>query len=189
MATETKPLDYRRLMRKVEQVVDELELGDEVDAVIHAGAENVIGKFRAELGIYGGRLYKRRGDFYVLQATFGEAKPVPAGLEVPASYPPIEVCLEERVVYMEAGDPRIDAELEERLGVHEFAAVEVGNAEYILAFNIAPGFNHDDILLSLSILRHSLNQKIRQERMQEVFREARKIQASILPRRAPDFGR
>ena len=36
-----------------------------------------------ELGIYGGRLYQRRGSSYVLQATFGDAKEVPRGLKVP----------------------------------------------------------------------------------------------------------
>jgi sigma-B regulation protein RsbU (phosphoserine phosphatase) len=50
------------------------------------------------------------------------------------------------------------------------------------------GHDRDDVLFSLGILRHSINQKIRRERMEGIFEEARKIQASILPRRAPTYG-
>jgi phosphoserine phosphatase RsbU/P len=72
--------------------------------------------------------------------------------------------------------------------VQQFAAIEVGEEEYILAFDVASGVNGDDILFSLGILRHSINQKIRRERMEGIFAQARKIQASILPRRAPAYG-
>jgi sigma-B regulation protein RsbU (phosphoserine phosphatase) len=64
----------------------------------------------------------------------------------------------------------------------------VGDEAYILAFNVAPGHHRDDILFSLGILRHSINQKIHRDRIQGIFEEARKIQASILPRRAPAYG-
>ena len=49
------------------------------------------------------------------------------------------------------------------------------------------GHDRDDVLFSLGILRHSVNQKVRRERMEGIFEEARKIQASILPRRAPHY--
>lgn len=175
-------------MKKVEQVVGAMERGDDLGATIHTVIETIIAKFRDELGIYGGRLYKRRGPFYALQATFGEAKELPEGLKVPRTYRPIEVLLEQGAVYMDASDPRIDRGLEGHLGVGEFAAIEVGDEEYILAFNVAGGQNRDDVVFSLGILRHSLNQKIRRERMESIFEEARKIQASILPRRAPSYG-
>jgi sigma-B regulation protein RsbU (phosphoserine phosphatase) len=87
---------------------------------------------------------------------------------------------------MDEHDPRLDRGFEERLGVRQFAAIEVGD-DYILAFNVAPGYHRDDVLFSLGILRHSLNQKLREERFQAIFREARKIQASILPKRPPVF--
>src|SRR3954468_18549928 len=89
---------------------------------------------------------------------------------------------------MDAEDPDIDRNLENLLGVQRFAAIEVGSEEYILAFNVAPGHDRDDVLFSLGILRHSVNQKIRREKMEGIFEEARKIQASILPRREPDYG-
>ena len=188
LSTEPRQVNYRALMKKVEQLVAELDRVDDVGAVIRSLIETLIAKFRHELGIYGGRLYRRTGEAYVVQATFGEAKEVAKGVKVPASYAPIELMLEQGAVVMDADDYRADRKLEALLGVKRFAAIEVGDEDYILAFDVEPGHHRDDILFSLGILRHSLNQAIRRGRMQGIFEEARKIQASILPRRAPVYG-
>jgi sigma-B regulation protein RsbU (phosphoserine phosphatase) len=188
LITDVRPVNYRGLMKKVEQVVAAMDRAEDVGTTIHSLLEIIIVKFRDELGIYGGRLYQRRGHSYVLQATFGDAKEVPRGLKVSPSYPPIQLVLEEGAVYMDAEDPRMDKSFESLIGVRQFAAIEVGDEEYILAFDVASEDRGDDILFSLGILRHSLNQKIRRERMVGIFAEARKIQASILPRRAPVYG-
>jgi len=187
-ATEARPVNYRRLMKKVEHLVATLDRAEDEGSTIQSLIESIIANFRDELGIYGGRLYRRRGAFYVLSGIFGDAKEVPRGLKVPATYPPLELAREAGAVFMDADDPRIDKSLEDLLGVERFAAIEVGDEEYILAFNVAPGHNRDDILFSLGIVRHSVNQQLRRERMESIFEEARKIQASILPRRAPVYG-
>ncbi|HEX7186173.1 MAG TPA: PP2C family protein-serine/threonine phosphatase [Thermoanaerobaculia bacterium] len=188
ITSEVRPVNYRGLMKKVEQVVGEVERAEDVGTTIHTLLETIIVRFRDELGIYGGRLYQRRGNAYVLQASFGEAKEVPGGLKVSASYPPIQALMEEGAVYMDADDPRMDRKFESLIGVRRFAAIEVGDEEYILAFDVASQERGDDVLFSLGILRHSINQKIRRERMEGIFAEARKIQASILPRRTPAYG-
>src|SRR3954466_3741281 len=188
VTSEARPVNYRGLMKKVEQAVAAMDRDEDVGSTIHSLLEIIIDKFQDELGIYGGRLYQRRGTYYVLQATFGDAKEVPQGLKVPISYRPIQLLLEQGTVYMDAEDPNIDRNLEDLLGVQRFAAIEVGSEEYILAFNVAPGHDRDDILFSLGILRHSVNQKIRRDKMEGIFEQARKIQASILPRRPPEYG-
>ncbi len=188
ITSEARPVNYRGLMKKVEQVVAAMDRDEDVAATIPSLLEIIIDKFRDELGIYGGRLYQRRGGYYVLQATFGEAKEVPKGLKVPISYRPIQLLMENGTVYMDAEDPGIDRNLESQLGVQRFAAIEVGSEEYVLAFDVAPGYDRDDILFSLGILRHSVNQKIRRDRMEGIFEQARKIQASILPKRVPEYG-
>lgn len=188
ITSEVRPVNYRGLMKKVEQVVAAMERAEDLGTTIHSLIEIIINKFRDELLIYGGRLYQRRGNAYVLLATFGEAKAAPQGLKVPVSYPPIHLLLEEGAVYMGADDPRMDQRFEDLIGVRSFAAIEVGDEEYILAFDVASEDRGDDILFSLGILRHSINQKIRRDRMEGIFAEARKIQASILPRRAPAYG-
>ncbi len=187
-AVDAGPVDYRALMKKVEQLVATLDGAEDEGSTIQSLIESIVVNFRDELGIYGGRLYRRRGAFYVLSGIFGDAKEVPRGLKVPVTYPPIELLIEGGTVYMDADDPRMDKTLEDLLGVQRFAAIEVGDGEYILAFNVAPGNDRDDILFSLGIVRHAVNQKLRRERMEGIFEEARKIQASILPRRAPTYG-
>lgn len=187
-AVDARPVNYRALMKKVEQLVATLDGAEDEGSTIQSLIESIVVNFRDELGIYGGRLYRRRGAFYVLSGIFGDAKEVPRGLKVPVTYPPIELLIEGGTVYMDADDPRIDKTLEDLLGVQRFAAIEVGDGEYILAFNVASGNNRDDILFSLGIVRHAVNQKLRRERMEGIFEEARKIQASILPRRAPTYG-
>ncbi len=188
ITTEAGPVNYRALMKKVEQVVASMDLMDDSRTTVHTVVENIINKFRDQLGLYGGRVYRRRGDVYVLAGVFGDAKEVPQGLQVPKSYRPLERLLEQGTLFRSASDPDVDSSFESLLGVDEFAAVEVGDEEYVLAFNVAGGHDRDDVLFSLGILRHSINQKIRRDRMAGIFEEARKIQASILPRRPPAYG-
>jgi len=186
--TEIRPADLRQLMKRVEQLVREIQSADEVGITIYNLADAIISRFRDALGFYGGRLYQWDGEAYELKATFPDAKPAEREIRVPASYAPIEIALAEGVVYMSSDDPKFDHSLEQQLGVDRFAAIEVGDEEFILSFDLAPGSHRDEVLFSLGVLRHAINQKLRQERMQEVFDEARKIQMSILPRRAPVYG-
>jgi len=53
-------------MRKVEQLVAQMDRADDMGTTIHSLLETIIEKFRDELGIYGGRLYRRRGGYYVV---------------------------------------------------------------------------------------------------------------------------
>jgi serine phosphatase RsbU (regulator of sigma subunit) len=183
----SRPVDYRELMKKVERLVTTVQRVDDVEGTVHKVAGEILAQFRDELGVVGGRLYRRDGSDYVLRATFGAAKPVAPGLRIPRAYGPLEQCLARGAVYMEPDDPAVDRTLEEDLGVREFACVEVGDEDYILAFNVDPVASHEDVVFSLQILRHAINQKVRHERIEEVFREARKIQASILPRKSNSF--
>jgi len=187
MTVETAPINYRDLMKKVEQAIEVIDRSDDTASTIHSAVSLIIQQFRNELGLYAGRLYRRQGKHFVLEKVFGDNSEAQEGIRVPVTYEPVQILLESGVVYMDASDPRYDRSFEKQIGVEQFAAIEVGD-DYILAFNVAPGHHRDDVLFSLGILRHSLNQKIREERMQGIFREARKIQASILPKRAPVFG-
>ena len=186
--TDTRQADLRNLMKRVEQLVREIQSADEVGITIYNLADAIISRFRDALGFYGGRLYQWDGEAYELKAIFPDARPAEREIRVPATYAPIEIALAEGVVYMDSGDPRFDHKLEDQLGVDRFAAIEVGDEEFILSFDVAPGVHRDEVLFSLGVLRHGINQKLRQERMQEVFDQARKIQASILPRRVPVYG-
>ena len=184
------PLDYRRLMRKVEEVVAFVEASEEsVTTTIHRVADEIICRLRDDLGLYRGRLYKRDGDDYVLRYTFPDARPADADVEirVPRSYAPVDLCLLLGEVYMSADDQRVDPTLEARLGVQEFAAIEVGDGDYVLGFSVAPGYDREDILSSLAVVRRSINSTLRRQRMESIFHQAQQIQTSILPVKAPRF--
>lgn len=180
-------IDWADLMGQVEELVSAIEDAEGRTATLHAAVAAIIGKFRDQLGIYGGRIYRRQGDLYVLLGVFGDAAEVKRGLVLSETYPPIQTLLEHRTMVMEADDPRVDRELEDALGVQRFAAIEVGDQDYILAFNVEPGRDRTGVLYSLGILRSSINLRLRQQRIEEVLHEARKIQASIIPRKAPSF--
>lgn len=187
-AAEPRPVDFRRLLKNVELLVRDIESGEETASAIHRLADRIVGKFRDELGMSGGRLYRREGEMYRLVATFADARPFTSEVRVPVAYAPVEAVLADGVVYMDRDDPRLDREIERHLGVERFAAIEVGEGDFLLSFDIAPGQDGATVLYSLGVLRHAINQKLRQERMQEVFEQARKIQSSILPRRVPTYG-
>jgi sigma-B regulation protein RsbU (phosphoserine phosphatase) len=182
-------INYRELMKNVELVVSSIERSAETGRTIQSAADAILSKFRHELGLFGGRLYRRQGPVFTLLTTFGEARRLPAGLELPATYPVLVAVVENGTVVMDRQDPDVDQGLEDILGVERFAALEVGDGDFVLAFDVESGYHRDDLLLSLGILRHAINQKIRQERMESIFRQARKIQASILPKRTPSYGK
>ena len=188
MHTEGKAPDHRQLLRRVEQVVAEIQAAEERGTTVHRLAEAVLRRLGDALRISGGRLYARSGDQYEILATFPVALERLIGMRVPANYAAITAMLEAGVVYFEADDPRIDPELERSLGVAGFAAIEVDDEAFLLSFDVAPGTDRDTVLYSLGVLRHAINQRLRQERFEAVFDEARKIQASILPKRVPSYG-
>ncbi|MCP3958785.1 MAG: PP2C family protein-serine/threonine phosphatase [bacterium] len=181
------PVDHHALMRRVQEIVDRIERGDEETITVHHAADQIICRLRGELGIWGGRLYERDGEDYVLRATFPDAHEVEEQIRIPRTYPPIELCLMRGSIYMSADDPRVDPEIETRLGAKEFAAVEVGNERYLLGFDVAPGSDRENVLFSLGVVRHSINQRLHREHVAEIFRQARQIQTSILPRTSPSF--
>ena len=142
-SSDSRAVDYNRLIKNVEHLVEAIEGADDVAATVHMVADAVISQFRDQLGLYGGRIYRREGDEFVLQGTFGDAKEVPEGLRVSVDYGPIRSLIKKRTLYMEADDPLLDRALESHLGVQQFVAIEVGDQEYILSFNVAPGYDSE----------------------------------------------
>jgi Stage II sporulation protein E (SpoIIE) len=182
-------LDSKKsLFRKVERAIETIEKSSDVASTVVSAACAVIDNFRDDLGVRGGRLYERRDNTYEITRTFGDAKPVPPGFSVPVEYPPIEQVLDGGVVVLDLNAPGVDRAFEEKIGADRFAAIAVGEEQFILSFSVDPGANDEDLLISLGILRHAVDQKIRQERFATLLQEARQIQTSILPKRLPRFG-
>lgn len=182
-------MDSRKsLFRKVERAIETIEKSSDVASTVVSAAGAIIENFSDDLGVRGGRLYERRDGHYEITRTFGRVKTVPPGLSVPMDYPPIEQVLEQGVVVLDLTFPGVNREFEEKIGADRFAAIAVGEDQFILSFSVDPSANDEELLVSLGILRHAVDQKIRQERLQTLLEEARQIQASILPKRLPRFG-
>jgi sigma-B regulation protein RsbU (phosphoserine phosphatase) len=178
----------KSLFRKVEKTIEAIERSPDVASTIARAASAIIENFRDDLGVRGGRLYERRDGGYELIRTFGGVRDVPAGIYVPDAYPPVQRLLDDGVVVMDLTAPGIDPEFEKRLDADRFAAIAVGEEQYILSFSVDPGAPDEDLMASLGILRHAVDQKLKQERIVSALQEARQIQMSILPVRAPRAG-
>jgi sigma-B regulation protein RsbU (phosphoserine phosphatase) len=181
-------MDPRKsLFRKVERAIEAIERSSDASSTITETASAIIENFQEELGVRGGRLYERRDGGYELTRVFGGAVAAP-GIFVPDAYPPVQQVVDEGVVVLDLTAPGVDPEFERKLGVDRFAAIAVGDDQYILSFSVDPVAQTEDLMASLGILRHAVDQKLRQERFVSVLNEARQIQMSILPRRSPRRG-
>ncbi len=178
----------KSLFRKVEKAIQAIESSPDVPSAIAQAAAAVIEHFREDLGVRGGRLYERRDGGYELTRTFGGARPVVTGIFVPDAYPPVQRVIDDGVVVMDLTAPGVDPEFEKRLDVDRFAAIAVGDDQYILSFSVDPSAPEEDLMASLGILRHAVDQKLRQDRFVSELNEARQIQMSILPKRPPKGG-
>ena len=180
-------MNYRRLLNKVLATFATIETtGDAPEAVIHL-AETIAHNFRDEFGITGGRLYEYHDGFFELTHRFGQSIRGTLGIPVSADYPPIAAAVENGIVVMGPDDPSVDKKLEQRLGAKRFAAISVGDDDYLVSFDVSPESSREDILFSLNIIRYAINQKLRAGHYKAQFGEARLIQQSILPQRRPEF--
>lgn len=181
-----KTTNQQDLLSKVEEVVQHIEKSGRDKVPIHSMIDAIVRELGNDLGIFGARLYERGGEDYVLLATFPGGLAVDDSVRVPRDYAPMELCLMRGVVYMQADDPRLDRALEAVLGAGEFAAVEVGAERYVIAFDVEPG-RREDVVNALGVVRHAITQKIREQQTEEIFRQAKQIQTSIMPEEPPSF--
>ncbi|MGH9316064.1 MAG: PP2C family protein-serine/threonine phosphatase [Thermoanaerobaculia bacterium] len=178
----------KSLFRKVEKAIEAIERSPDAASTIADTACAVIEHFREDLGVRGGRLYERRDGGYELMRAFGGAPQPAEGIFVSDQYPPVQRVLDDGVVVMDLTAPGVDPEFEKKLSVDRFAAIAVGDDRYILSFSVDSKATDEDLMASLGILRHAVDQKLRQERFVSELNEAWRIQMSILPKRAPRSG-
>ena len=181
-------MDYRSLLRNLENTLSAVERGEDVSSTIVGVAEAVVHNFRGELGIQGGRLYVRHESRYDLERGFGRSRKVPPGISVPADYGPVRRAEEDGLVVTDLSDPSVDQELEARLGVRRFAAISFGEGRFLLSFDVHPRVGAEDLLFALGIIRTVIDSKVRTEKLEGLINEAQRIQQSILPKSAPAVG-
>ncbi|MFN2238490.1 MAG: PP2C family protein-serine/threonine phosphatase [Thermoanaerobaculia bacterium] len=180
-------MDYKSLLTQVQKTLASIETSDDLAATVAQLAETIARDFRDQLGITGGRLYECRDEDYLLVHRFGDYGSAEMGILVPVTYHPIELVLENGIVVMDPTDPGVDPVLEQKIGARRFAAISVGDEDWILSFDVSPELSREDILFSLNLVRYTINQKLRTERFESILDEAQRIQQSILPQRVPQY--
>ncbi len=186
---ETKRADFKALYRKLETVLGRIEHAEDPSTMLSGILESLISGFQEELGFEHGRLYRRDGEDFSLFVRIGSNRGAPIGYRVPRSYPPHQRTLDEGLVIMKHGDPGFDDTIEETLGVGStFAAIAVGKGNtHVIAFSINGEVREENILYSLSAVRHVVNLRLEQQKFSGILEESRVIQESLLPAAPPQF--
>jgi sigma-B regulation protein RsbU (phosphoserine phosphatase) len=162
---------------------------EDLSTVLERSLECLLDRFEDELGFEGGRIYRREGEDFLLYRGFGSSRGAPVGLRVPRDYPPHLRCLAEGLVLMDRCTPGVDDAFEDAIGVpRTFAAIAVGvGPSHVVAFSIKGRVRAEQILYSLTAVRHALNLKLQQLRVTGIIEESRLIQESMLPSSPPEF--
>ena len=185
---EAGPKDYKALFRKLDAAIGQIDRIDDPGETVFACLKLLVENFSQDFGFVGGRIYTRSGEDYVLQKLHGESRGATVGYVVPSTYEPVQALLREGVLIMRPEDPGFNPEIEGPIGVSKFAAFSVGEGNaYILSLTIQGPIDEEHILYALSALRHIINAKLRQQHLQNIIEEARRIQLSILPFEPPRF--
>jgi len=181
---------YKTLYRKLEDAVARIERVDDVASMLENILEHLLEQFADELGFEGGRIYSRQSDDFVLCCGFGSSRGAPRGLRVPRDYPPHRRLLEDGIVIMQRGERGFDEAFENTIGVGSmFAAIAVGEGhQHIIAFSVRSPAREEDLLSSLTLVRHVIHLKLQHRRITGMIEAARVLQESITPRVPPGFG-
>jgi len=181
-------VNYKELFRKVERTLERIEGSEDLPVTLQMILKSLVDDFKEELGITGGRIYQRRGTSYQLTAQYGTGPTLKAGFRVPTSYPPLQALVKRGYVYMGPEDEGFDPDIEKKIGVRRFAAIAVGeDAPWVIAFTVGRRVVGENLRVSLSTIRHAVNLKLRQEALEDIIHEAKKIQLGLLPKELPKF--
>lgn len=183
-------IDYRQTFRALERALDSIERSAAASATLSGILEAIIQGPGPSLGLSGARLYRHdpENSVYVMDAAIGEPYGLTLGFTVPDDYAPIQRAVEEGLVAIGADDPGFDRNIEGQIGVQQFAAIAVGDSDpHIIAFTVGPDVDPARAIYLLGTLRHVINLKLMQRHLVSDVEEARRIQMSLLPDKAPRF--
>jgi sigma-B regulation protein RsbU (phosphoserine phosphatase) len=184
-----RPTSFKALYRKLDDALAQIQRTEDVSGTLETILESLLQRFEDELGFEGGRIYVREGSDFYLCCGFGRSQDAPVGLRVPRDYPPHVRTLSKGLLIMRRGERGFDSEWESAVGVDStFAAIAVGEGNsHVIAFSIKGAVREEQLLYSLTAVRHVINLKLQQQKLVGVLEEARVIQESILPEVPPTF--
>lgn len=180
---------HKSFYRKLDEILRGIDREQGLESMLTRILAEVTDEvFTDELGISSGRLYRLEGDAYVVVRSFGARGEEVLGLKVSRHYPIIQSMQPDEVVYFTSDDTRVDPEFEKSLGVVDFAAFHFGRSrQWIAAFGLDRDADLEEVMLVLNTLRHAIAHRLHQISLEGQLAEAREIQASLLPARAPEL--
>jgi len=188
MGIDTAP-DFKVLYRNLESALAEIERTDNVAETLELLLDALVTRSGKELGLKGGRVYKREEEDYLLCCSFGTTGDAPVGVRLPPDYPPHLKTLEDGLLIMHPGEPGYDEIFERSVGVEAtFAAIAAGKGNrFVIGFSIDGDVQEERLVYSLSAVRHVINLKLEQQEFTGMLEQARAIQESMLPDSCPCF--
>jgi hypothetical protein len=82
--------EHKAWYRKLERTLDAIERSEDVAGMLSDALASIVRDFREELGVIGGRLYRKERGKYVLTHQTGKSS-APIGYKIPLHYHPIKV--------------------------------------------------------------------------------------------------
>ncbi|MCI0655820.1 MAG: hypothetical protein L0170_01970, partial [Acidobacteria bacterium] len=177
--------EHKAWYRKLERTLDTIERSEDMAGMLSDALASIVRDFREELGVIGGRLYRKERGKYVLTHQTGKSR-APLGYKIPIHYHPIKVLRKSGYLLMRESDPGFDRRIEEVVGVRVFAAILVGeHDEYCISFTLKGKIDETRTSYALNTIRHVLNLRLREQALFDILLEAKEIQVSLLPKSAP----
>ena len=186
-------MNYKTFYKTIENLVN-----SKFDSKNLAATLDYLGRYLLEgtessVKIEGVRLYKRHNNNLVLINHYGKNGIIKEGFKIPISYQPIKELIKspDGIIIKNLGDPGVNSNLEKKLGVDKFCALEIGTrAEYVLAFTLPKELDQEknaELMYLLRTLASIVNSKIKVKKLEDIFQHAHNLQKNILPRSQPKF--
>lgn len=184
----TRRVRHRDFYRELDRILDRIDRSRGFEELLSEVLERVTVSFGEFIGLESARLYRDDGDSYVVLRSFGPRGSELLGFRVDRRYEALRRLPPGKTVYFPPDDPHVDPEIEQALGVRHFAAFLVGpTRDYVAAFGLSEDADVGEAMLILSTVRHALESRLRETELEGQILEAKSIQTSLFPERAPDF--
>jgi sigma-B regulation protein RsbU (phosphoserine phosphatase) len=179
-------LHPKRFYRELETLLQDIEGGKLGPDWYPWMIRQILDRFGDELAIENGRVWVEDEGGYRLEFEIGIRDHNARDLVVPYDYPPVQLVLEHRVYMFDRSTPGIAADLEDRLGGLESAAILIpSEPTRILAFGLKPGWNRDPLDFAFNTIRNAVVHRLRYQDLAFDLEQAAEIQRSLLPRKWP----
>ena len=185
-------MNYNKFSQAIETVINEFDY-DKIDETLESLSRYLLGHVTPELKIDGVRIWKRSNNSFSLLKRYGKVGKAQIGFKVRAHYPPIKELMsnEEGYILKNLNDHGINKNLENRLGVENFAAFRIGDrADYLDSINLPENLDHHkdrEIKRLLKTLTKTINSRINDTKFRGILEDASKLQKSVLPHEQPSF--